>query len=98
VLPADRGEVGKQRVRDDFTAATQVIDRTAEIHGVPEGNGGSDERETARAILLRLGCTIAQAAEAVKADGASKGVARLALVELRCCLPAKVPAAPTSRV
>jgi len=33
--------------------------------------------------------TIAQAAEAVKADGASKGVARLALVELRCCLPAE---------
>lgn len=89
MLPADRGKVGKQWVRYDFTAATQAVERTAEIHGVPKGNGGSDEREPACAILLRLGCTIAQPAEAMKANGASKGVARLPLVELCGCLPAE---------
>jgi hypothetical protein len=59
--------------------------------------GGSDEREPTRAILLRLGGTIAQPAKAMKADGASKGVACLALVEL-CGWPAgRITAAPTNR-
>jgi hypothetical protein len=87
VLPADRSEVGKQRVRDNFAAAAQLIERTAEIHGVPERNGGGDEREPARTILLRLGCAITQSAEAMKANSAGKGVARLALVEFRGRLP-----------
>jgi hypothetical protein len=30
VLPANRSEVGKQRVRDDFAAVTQIIERTTE--------------------------------------------------------------------
>jgi hypothetical protein len=37
--------------------------------------------------LLRLGCTIAQSAEAMEADRAGEGVARLALVEFRSRLP-----------
>ena len=87
VLPADRGEVGKQRVWDNFIGATQVVERTAEVHGVPECNTGSDEREPTRPILLGLGSTIAQPAEAMKVDGARKGVARLTLIELRGSLP-----------
>ena len=54
VLPPDGGKVSKQRVRDDFPAAAEVIERTAEIHGVPEGDSGGDDREPARTILLRL--------------------------------------------
>jgi len=82
VLPPDGGKVSKQRVRDDFPAAAEVIERTAEIHGVPEGDSGGDDREPARTILLRFGRTIAQPTEAMKVDSAGKGVARLALVEL----------------
>jgi hypothetical protein len=51
VLPPDGGKVSKQRVRDDFAAATEVVERTAEIHGVPEGDGGGDEREPACTVL-----------------------------------------------
>jgi len=80
VLPTDRGEVSEQGVCDNFTAATQVVERTAEIHNIPERNGGSDEREPARTILLRLSGTIAQPAEAVETDSAGEGVARFALV------------------
>ena len=87
VLPADGREVGKQRVRDDFAAATQVVERTAEIYGVPERDGGGDEREPTCTILLRLGGTIAKPAEAMEADGAGEGVARFALVELHGRLP-----------
>ena len=82
VLPADWGEVGKQWVRDDFAAAAQFVERAAEIHCVPERNGGGDEREPACAILLRPCCAIAQPAEAMEANGAGEGIARLALVEL----------------
>jgi len=89
VLPPNGGEVSKQRVRDDFPAAAQLIESTAEIHGIPEGDGGSDDREPARTILLRSGCTIAQPTEAMKADSAGKSVARLALVELDGHLPAE---------
>jgi hypothetical protein len=81
--------VGKQWVHYDSTAATQVVERTVAIHCAPKGNGGSDEREPARAILLCLGRTVAQPAEAMKADGASKGVARLTLVQLHGCLAAE---------
>ena len=89
VLPPDRGEVSEQRVRDDFPAAAEVVEGTAEIHGVPEGDSGGDDREPARTILLRFGCTIAQPTEAMKADSAGKRVARLALVELDRHLPAE---------
>src|SRR6516164_2855319 len=60
VLPPDGGKVSKQPVRDDFPAAAEVVERTAEIHGVPEGDSGGDDREPARTILLRFGRTIAQ--------------------------------------
>ena len=89
MLPPDRGEVSKQRVWDDFPAAAEVVEGTAEIHGVPEGDSGGEDREPARAILLRFGCTIAQPAEAMKADSTGKSVARLALVELDGYLPAE---------
>jgi hypothetical protein len=82
VLPPDGGNVSKQRFRDDFPAAAEVVEGTAEIHSVPEGDSGGDDREPARTILLRFGCTIAQPTETMKADSAGKGVARLALVEL----------------
>src|SRR5215467_9384042 len=67
VLPADGSKVGKQRVRNNFAAAAQLIQCTTEIYSVPESNRGGDEREPARTILQRFGRAIAQPAEAVKA-------------------------------
>jgi hypothetical protein len=55
VLPADGSKVGKQRVRNNLAVAAQLIERTTEIHNVPERDRGGDEREPARTILLRLG-------------------------------------------
>src|SRR5690348_17811890 len=75
--------MGEQRVRDYFAAASQGINGTAEIDGIPERDGGGDESEPARTVLLGLDRTIAQAAEAVEADGADQGVACLALIQLR---------------
>ena len=77
VLPPDGGKVSKQRVRDDFAATAEVVERTSEIHGVPEGDGGGDEREPACTVLLRFGRTIAQPAEAMKADSASEGIPQI---------------------
>jgi len=87
VLPADGSKVGTQRFRDHFAAATQVIERTVEIYGVPERDSGGDEGKPARTVLLRLDRTIAQPAEAVETDSAGEGVARFALVEFHGRLP-----------
>jgi hypothetical protein len=51
VLPTDWGEMGKQRVRDDFAAAAQFGERAAEIQGVPERDRGGNESEPACTIL-----------------------------------------------
>jgi hypothetical protein len=59
VLPADGGKVGEQRFRDHFAAATQVIERTVEVYGVPERDGGGGEGKPARTVLQRLDRTIA---------------------------------------
>ena len=75
MLPPDGGKVSKQRVRDDFSAAAEVVEGTAEIHGIPESDSGGDDREPARTILLRFGRTITQPTEAMKADSAGKGCA-----------------------
>jgi len=74
VLPADGSKVGKQRFRDHFAAATQVIERTVEIYGVPERDSGGDEGKPARTVLLRLDRTIAQPAEAVETDSAARAL------------------------
>ena len=76
-------ETGQQRIRDHFVGAVQGINGTAEIDGIPERDGGGDESEPARTVLLGLDRAIAQAAEAVEADSADQGVARFALVQLR---------------
>ena len=97
MLPAERREVGEQRVRHHLAAAAQGIERTAEVDRVPQRDGGGDQGEAAGAVLLRLGGAVAQAAEPVEADGAGERVARLALVQLRRGLPAELAASPASR-
>ena len=66
VLPPDGGKVSKQPVRDDFPAAAEVVERTAEIHGIPEGDSGGDGLATsvrtgaasASLLLKRLGAFV----------------------------------------
>ena len=72
MLPTDGSKVGKQRFRDHFAAATQVIESTVEIYAVPERDSGGDEGKPARTVLLRLDRAIAQPAEAVETDSAGR--------------------------
>src|SRR5215831_11716040 len=65
----------------------QAIAGTPEIDGVPKDDGGGDDGQPARAVLLRLDRAIAQPAEAMKADGASEGIPSLAFVEFHGRLP-----------
>ena len=89
MLPAERGEVGQQRVRDQVAAAPGGIQGAAEIDGVPQRDGGRDQGEAAGPVLLRLGGPVAQAPEPVEADGAGKRVAGLALVQRHGGLPSQ---------
>ncbi len=40
VLPAERGEVGEQRIGDQVAATARGIEGAAEIDGVPQRDGG----------------------------------------------------------
>jgi len=82
VLPADRREMGEQRIRNRLALPAQKIKRPAEIHRVPERDGGGDEGQPTGPILPCRDSAIAQAAKAVEADGTGKRVARFALVQL----------------
>jgi len=81
VLPAERGEMGEQRIRYRVAAAAHRVERPAEIDRVPQHDRRRDERETARPMVLGLGGAIVQPSEAVKADGTSQSIVALALVE-----------------
>src|SRR5215203_509274 len=90
VLPAERGDVSQQSVRNDLATAAQGVESPLEIDGVPEGDCGGNEREAARPMLLQRGGPVPEPAEPVKADGASERVAGFAFVELDRCLPTQV--------
>ena len=79
VLPADRREMGEQRIRNRLALPAKKIKRPAEIHCVPERDGGGDEGQPTGPILPCCDSAIAQAAKAVEADGTRKRVARFAL-------------------
>ena len=69
MLPAERGEVGQKRIWDQVAAAPCGIQRAAEIHGVPQRDGGRDQGKAAGPVLLGLGRTVVQSPEAVEAYG-----------------------------
>ena len=73
VLPADRRKMGEQRIRNRLALPTQNIERPAEIHRVPERDGGGDEGQPTGPILPCRDSAIAQAAEAMEADGTGDG-------------------------
>ena len=51
VLPPDRREMGEQRIRNRLALPAQKIKRPAEIHRVPERDGGGDEGQPTGPIL-----------------------------------------------
>jgi hypothetical protein len=79
--------VGEQRIWYGLATASQCVEGTAEIDGVPEHDGGSDERQATGAVLLQFGGTISQTTEAVEAHRPRQRVAAFALVEFRRRLP-----------
>ena len=92
VLPPDGGKVSKQRVRDDFPAAAEVVKRTAEIHGVPQR---AIAAVTVASPLARYCCASVADRAAHRGDESRQrgqghcGIARFALVELDGHLPAE---------
>ena len=98
MLPADWREVGQQIVRNHLATSAQDIERTTEVHRIPQRDRGSDQGQSAGSVLLCLDGAIAQAAEPVEADSAGESVARFTFVQLRRGLPVGAPATPANRV
>ena len=75
MLPAQRGRVGEQSIRDRVAAAAIGIQRPPKIDGVPQRDGCRDQREAASAVLLALGGAVVQPPKTVEAHGAGQRVA-----------------------
>ena len=74
MLPSEWREVREQRIRHALTAATQGVECTAEINGVPQREGGCDQGQAAGAMLLCLGGSVTQATQTMEADGAGSAL------------------------
>ena len=70
MLPAQRGEVGEQGIRDQVTTAAGGIQCPAEIDGVPQHDGRRDQGQAADTVLLALGGAVVQPSKTVEAHGA----------------------------
>lgn len=81
MLPSQGRQMAQEFIWDVFSRGVQGIDGPLHINSVPEDDRGHDKVETAGAMLLVLRCPVADAAKAVKADGAGKRVAGLAFVQ-----------------
>ena len=81
MLPAERREVGEQRVGNLFHPA-QGLDGALQVSRVPEDDGGDEQVQAGSAVLLVLVGPVADLAEPVDEDRACQAVARLALVQL----------------
>ena len=63
MLPAERGAVGQQRIRDQVAAASCCVQRAAEVDGVPQRDGRCDQGKPAGAVLLGLRRAVVQPPE-----------------------------------
>ena len=62
MLPAERRQVGQQRIGDVFDLS-QSIDGAFEISGVPKDDRGYEKVEAGGAVLLIFVCAVADFAE-----------------------------------
>src|SRR5271155_5880622 len=74
MLPPQRCQVREQLVGNDLTLAAQRIDGASEIDRVPQDDGGNDQIEATGAMLAAFIGLVAEAAEAVEADGAGERI------------------------
>jgi hypothetical protein len=79
--PTERRDVGEKLIGNDLAARAQLLYGAAEINDVPKDDGGDGEIEARGAVALVFASPIADFPEAMEEDGASDGIARLALVE-----------------
>src|SRR3954454_13404751 len=89
VLPAERREMGEQRIRHRLATTMQGVLRTAEIDGVPQGDGGRDQGQATGTVLLGLSGAVARAAEQMEAHGTGERFTALAFVQLGRRLPSE---------
>ena len=80
VLPAERGDLGKQKIADNLTLSAPFGNGVPEIDGVPEDDGRHSEIEAGSPVPLVLESLITDFAEAMKEHRPGERVARLALI------------------
>ena len=80
MLPAERRQVGQQRIGDVFDLS-QSIDGAFEISGVPKDDRRDDKVEAGGAVLLVFVCAVADFAEPMDENRPRETVAGFAFVE-----------------
>jgi hypothetical protein len=69
VLPAERSDVGKQKIADNLALRTKFGDGTPKVDGVPEYNGRHGEIEPGRPVSLVLERPVADFTKPMKEHG-----------------------------
>lgn len=78
MLPAERRDVGQPLTGDRLATPAQDVEGTGQVPGVPQGDGGNDEGEAARPMLLRFQASVTDAAKPVETYRPLQGVLGLA--------------------
>jgi hypothetical protein len=81
VLPAERGNVGEQLIRQRLALGAKLCNGTAEVDGVPKDDGGDREVEARGTVALIFEGTVPDFAVTMEKQGAGERVSGLALVE-----------------
>ena len=81
VLPAERGNVGEQFVRQRFALGAKLCNSVGQVDGVPEDDGGDREVEAGCTVALIFEGAVPDLAVTMKKQGAGERVSGLSLVE-----------------
>src|SRR3954451_7980516 len=90
VLPAERGDMGKQFIGYGDALGTQVPDGAVKIGGVPVHDGRCDQAEAGGAEVLVLERAVAELPLPVEKHSPAQRVAGLTLIEAHVTAPAQI--------
>ena len=81
MLPAQRRDVGQQRLVDRSPGPGHRVEGSTEIDRVPQHDRGGEERHSRRPVLLAFPASVPKTPEAMEANRAGECIPALAFVE-----------------
>ena len=90
MLPSERGDMLGELRPDVASFAAQPVERTFEIHRVPQDDGGDQEIEAGGSIGLAFEAPVPHFAKPIEEDCPGEGISCLAFVEAGVGTPPEI--------